>query len=81
MLLPFSPRNNLVVSVHIFPFWFAGGDIDRERSFSCRFKCVLNTNAGFYKVRDREIGSWRDGEIDSWRDREIKSWRDRELER
>ncbi|XP_028409090.1 uncharacterized protein LOC114531676 [Dendronephthya gigantea] len=26
-----------------------GKDLNKERSFVCRFKCILNTNAGFFK--------------------------------
>ena len=27
-----------------------GGDVETERSFVCRMKCILNTSAGFFKV-------------------------------
>ena len=27
-----------------------GDDVETERSFVCRMKCILNTSAGFFKV-------------------------------
>lgn len=27
-----------------------GKDVETERSFVCRMKCILNTSAGFFKV-------------------------------
>lgn len=28
-----------------------GDDVETERSFVCRMKCILNTSAGFFKVK------------------------------
>ena len=28
----------------------SGEDVETERSFVCRMKCILNTSAGFFKV-------------------------------
>ena len=40
---------------------FSGDDqsnnnaVETERSFVCRMKCILNTSAGFFKVKDAQI--------------------------
>ena len=42
---------------HAIVFSFSGDDqsnnnaVETERSFVCRMKCILNTSAGFFKVK------------------------------
>ena len=47
---PPPPNLSLRIDINLINWCSVGKEISKERSFICRFKCILNTNAGFFKV-------------------------------
>ncbi|KAK2560482.1 Aryl hydrocarbon receptor [Acropora cervicornis] len=44
-------------------------DVETERSFVCRMKCILNTSAGFFKLRDLKMAAASSSVCDPRNDR------------